>query len=89
MFADMCAAYDALSPAMKARLATLTGRHGYPAGGFAKLYGEEYVRNLNKDRRSSASGGGASTRSTGAMCCSSIRRIAMALSGWRTTRRSH
>src|ERR1700686_1488516 len=32
MFADMCAAYDALSPAMKSRLATLTGRHGYTRG---------------------------------------------------------
>jgi taurine dioxygenase len=51
MFADMCAAYDALSPAMKERLATLTGRHGYTSGPDSiKLYGEEYVRNRNAGR---------------------------------------
>jgi len=32
MFADMRAAYDALSPAMKERLATLTGLHGHSDG---------------------------------------------------------
>ena len=39
MFADMCAAYDALPPAMKDRLAALTGLHGRtdgPAG--TRLY---------------------------------------------------
>ena len=42
MFADMCAAYDALPQAMKDRLATLTGLHGRtdgPAG--ARLYDPE------------------------------------------------
>jgi taurine dioxygenase len=51
MFADMCAAYDALSPAMKDRLATLTGRHGYTSGPDSiRLYGEDYVRNRNQGR---------------------------------------
>src|SRR5271156_1551095 len=51
MFADMCAAYDALPPAMKDRLATLTGRHGYTSGPDSiRLYGEDYVRNRNKGR---------------------------------------
>jgi alpha-ketoglutarate-dependent taurine dioxygenase len=42
MFADMRAAYDALSPGMKARLATLNGLHGRstgPAG--ERLYGDD------------------------------------------------
>jgi taurine dioxygenase len=51
MFANMCAAYDALPPAMKERLATLTGRHGYTSGPDSiRLYGEEYVRNRNAGR---------------------------------------
>jgi taurine dioxygenase len=51
MFADMCAAYDGLPAAMQAKLATLTGRHGYTSGPDSlKLYGEDYVRERNKDR---------------------------------------
>jgi taurine dioxygenase len=50
MFADMCAAYDALPQAMKERLATLTGLHGRtdgPAG--ARLYDpEESMRMTDK-----------------------------------------
>jgi taurine dioxygenase len=52
MFADMCAAYDALPAAMKTRLASLTGRHGYTSGPDSlKLYGEDYVRTRNRGRR--------------------------------------
>ena len=51
IFADMYAAYDTLPPAMKERLAGMTGRHGYTDGPDGmKLYGEEYVRGRNKDR---------------------------------------
>jgi len=42
MFADMCAAYDALPEGMKERLAVLTGLHGRtdgPAG--ERLYGDD------------------------------------------------
>ena len=50
MFADMCAAYEALPQAMKDRLATLTGLHGRtdgPAG--ARLYDpEEDMRMTDK-----------------------------------------
>ena len=50
MFADMCAAYDALTPAMKERLAGLTGLHGRtdgPAG--ARLYDpDEEMRRTDK-----------------------------------------
>ena len=42
MFADMRAAYDALSPRMKKRLANLTGLHGRSSGPAGeRLYGEE------------------------------------------------
>jgi taurine dioxygenase len=42
MFADMCAAYDALSPAMKQRLAGLTGLHGRSSGPAGeRLYGDD------------------------------------------------
>jgi alpha-ketoglutarate-dependent taurine dioxygenase len=47
MFADMCAAYDALPPATKERLAGLTGLHGRtdgPAG--ARLYDPEEERRM-------------------------------------------
>src|SRR5271166_1541224 len=47
MFADMCAAYDALSPALKDRLATLVGLHGRtdgPAG--ARLYSPDEANNM-------------------------------------------
>ncbi len=50
MFADMCAAYDALSPEMKERLSALVGLHGRtdgPAG--ARLYDpEEEMRRTDK-----------------------------------------
>ena len=50
MFADMCAAYDALPAAMKERLAGLTGLHGRtdgPAG--ARLYDpDEEMRRTDK-----------------------------------------
>ena len=50
MFADMCAAYDALTPAMKERLTGLTGLHGRtdgPAG--ARLYDpDEEMRRTDK-----------------------------------------
>jgi taurine dioxygenase len=52
LFADMCAAYDALDEATKARLKGLTGRHGYTSGPDAlRLYGEDYVRARNRGRR--------------------------------------
>jgi taurine dioxygenase len=42
MFADMRAAYDALSPAMKTRLANLTGLHGRSSGPAGeRLYGDD------------------------------------------------
>jgi taurine dioxygenase len=42
MFADMCAAYDALSPEMKHRLAGLTGLHGRSSGPAGeRLYGDD------------------------------------------------
>ena len=51
MFADMYAAWEALSPQMKERLAGLTGRHGYTSGpDSVRLYGADYVRERNKDR---------------------------------------
>jgi len=51
MFADTCAAYDALPPAMKARLAGLTGRHGYTSGPDSlELDGKEYVCDRNRGR---------------------------------------
>jgi taurine dioxygenase len=46
LFADMRAAYDALSDAMKQRLEGLTALHGYTDGPDSiRLYGEDYVRN--------------------------------------------
>ncbi len=42
MFADMCAAYDTLSPEMKHRLAGLTGLHGRSSGPAGeRLYGDD------------------------------------------------
>ena len=42
MFADMCAAYDALSPDMKERLANLVGLHGRSSGPAGeRLYGDD------------------------------------------------
>jgi alpha-ketoglutarate-dependent taurine dioxygenase len=42
MFADMCAAYDALSPEMRARLAGLVGLHGRSSGPAGeRLYGDD------------------------------------------------
>ena len=56
MFADMCAAYDALSEAMKERLAGLVGLHGRtdgPAG--ARLYDpEEEMRDRKSTRLNSS-----------------------------------
>lgn len=51
VFADMCAAYDALPAAMKERLATLTGLHGRtdgPAG--VKLYTHEEGERMTDKR---------------------------------------
>ena len=51
MFADMRAAYDALSPAMRQRLDGLVGLHGRTDGpDAAKLYGDAYVRASNEAR---------------------------------------
>jgi alpha-ketoglutarate-dependent taurine dioxygenase len=51
MFADMYRAYDALPPAMKDRLAALTGRHGYTDGPDArKIYEPEHIRERNAGR---------------------------------------
>ena len=42
LFADMCGAYDALSPDLKERLANLVGLHGRSSGPAGeRLYGDD------------------------------------------------
>lgn len=51
IFANMYAAYDMLSPAMKEKLARMTGRHGYTDGPDArKIYTPEHIRTRNEGR---------------------------------------
>ena len=51
IFADMYAAYDTLPPAMKQKLAGMTGRHGYTDGPDArKIYEPEHIRARNAGR---------------------------------------
>jgi taurine dioxygenase len=51
MFADMYSAYEMLSPAMKERLAGMTGRHGYTDGPDSwKIYTPEHIRMRNEGR---------------------------------------
>jgi taurine dioxygenase len=51
IFADMYAAYETLAPAMKEKLARMTGRHGYTDGPDAwKIYEPEHIRQRNDGR---------------------------------------
>ena len=58
MFADMCAAYDAFSPEMKARLAGLVGLHGRSSGPAGeRLYGDDKGMTDKKYSRQRRAGG--------------------------------
>ena len=51
LFANMYSAYEMLSPAMQAKLAGMTGRHGYTDGPDArKIYTAEHIRMRNEGR---------------------------------------
>jgi taurine dioxygenase len=51
LFADMYSAYEMLLPAMKEKLAGMTGRHGYTDGPDArKIYTPEHIRQRNEGR---------------------------------------
>ena len=87
MFADMCAAYDALPQAMKERLAGLVGLHGRtdgPAG--ERLYGEEKGADRQEIYRAAPPGGRSRIRSPAARSCSSTRCTRTASWAWSARR---